>query len=194
MTSQPAAALGIAPIPGVSALMNYASMTTSGGCMSYGTAGLNSQPFSNAYNNSNRTPRLINLSLFRNFGGISYRSVSTPGHFKGSFLSRATFLNMANEPNKTVVPPTSSDTAPSQTSTITPAPHSQPPSQPHLYIFSHSAPPFFALPPLRIMKICDPTLLPDLRYCLVAETGAYIIERPRAGKCLPSPIPHQTSV
>jgi len=71
MTSQPGAALGVIPVTGFSTIVNYASTTTSGKRTSDGTAGLNSQPFSNPYSNSNGTPRPMNPPLFRDFGGMS---------------------------------------------------------------------------------------------------------------------------
>jgi len=49
MESQSRDALGITPFPCFSGIMNYASTTTSGKCTSDGTAGSNSQQFSNPY-------------------------------------------------------------------------------------------------------------------------------------------------
>ncbi|KAG0134510.1 P-loop containing nucleoside triphosphate hydrolase protein [Tuber indicum] len=157
MTSQPGAALGVIPVTGSSVIYNYASTTTSGKRTSDGTAGLNSQPFSNPYSNSNGTPRPMNPPLFHNFGGIS--------------------TGDSQLPDTQVVPSSSSDSAPSQTSTATPAPHSQPSSQPHLHNFSHPAPPLFPLLPIHTTKTCDHTLLANLHDRLVAETGGYTVEQ-----------------
>ena len=46
MISQYGAALGVTPIPGSSAIMNYSSRATFGKYKSDGKAGLNSHPFS----------------------------------------------------------------------------------------------------------------------------------------------------
>ncbi|CUS07282.1 unnamed protein product, partial [Tuber aestivum] len=159
MTSQPGAALGVTPVTGFSAIMNYASTTTSGKRTSDGTAGLNSQPFSNPYSNSNGTPRPMNPPLFHNFGGISTGDSQLPDT-QGTPLLLLSII--------------SSDSAPSQTST---APHSQPSSQPHLHNPPHPAPPFFALPPLQTTKTCDPALLANLHNRLVTETGRYTVEQ-----------------
>ncbi|RPB04749.1 AAA-domain-containing protein [Choiromyces venosus 120613-1] len=175
MISQPGAALGIAPVTGLSAIMNYASTTTSGKRTSDGTAGLNSQPFSHPYSNSNGTPRPMNPPLFHNFGGIS--------------------TGDSQLPDTQVVPSSSSDSGPSQTSTS--APHSQPSnasSQSHHHhlhnsnshsnsnnhndsTFSHPAPPFFALPPLQTTITCDSSLLANLHKRLVAGTARYTVEQ-----------------
>jgi len=126
MKSQPGAALGVIPIPGFSAIMNYSSTTTSGKCKSDGTAGLGSQPFSTFIATATEHP--ASSTWLYSAALVEYLPVSfNSGKRKVSFPSLATFHNMANEQKRIVVLTSSPDPAPSQTSTITPAPHSQHP-------------------------------------------------------------------
>jgi len=98
MTSQPGAAVGVTPVTDISAIMNYASTTTSGKRTSDGTAGLNSQPFSNPYSNSNGTPRPMNPPLFRDFGAVSTGDSQLPDTQGSYTLPLSCYFNIANEP------------------------------------------------------------------------------------------------
>ena len=186
MTSQHGASLGVTPVGNLSGVLNYASTTTSGKRTSDGT-GVNSQPFSNPYSNSNGTSslqsRLMNPPAF-NWGAISTGDSQLPDTQGMSSPAEYTM-----DSNRFPVVPSSSEGSGHQSSQSLPPsqplqyysqpsqgsqPFPLPPPPPHI---ERSYGPFFQLLPNVPSKILDEELLGAIQHRLCEETSGYSVEQ-----------------